>query len=249
MLGGSVEIVPDDRLNVLVVEARPADLDTVEQLLRILDQPTSPEEVQVDAPPRLIPVYNTSASQIATVVQQVYQDRMRSTPGQQQQPSPEDIIRLLRGSRGEGGQNRDQQEAAKMSLGIDARSNSLVVRAPDPLFQEVKLLVETLDNAEMAMQEATQVVSVKSANSATVQRALAALYGGSVQTSSPPQGPQSGEAPSTAGPRGRQGDRQPDESARREFFEGIRRFQQFQQQFQQSPEGGGEGRGRRGGRP
>ena len=89
-----------NRLNALVVEAKPADLDTIEQLLRVLDQPTSPEEIEVDAPPRLIPVYNMAASQVAAVVQQVYQDRVRSTGGGQQQPSPEDIIRLLRGGRG-----------------------------------------------------------------------------------------------------------------------------------------------------
>ena len=73
---GTVEIVPDVRLNALIVRAKPADLDTVEQLLRVLDQRVGPEEVEADARPRLIPVYNTQASTIVGVVQQIYSDRM-----------------------------------------------------------------------------------------------------------------------------------------------------------------------------
>ena len=58
---GSIDVVADPRLNALIVRAKPNDLDTLEQLLQILDQPSGPEDVQVEAPPRLIPVYNTSA--------------------------------------------------------------------------------------------------------------------------------------------------------------------------------------------
>ena len=72
----SVDIVPDARLNALIVHAKPADLDTIEQLLRVLDQRTGPENVEAEAQPRPIPVYNTTASDIAQIVQQVYQDRM-----------------------------------------------------------------------------------------------------------------------------------------------------------------------------
>ena len=68
--GKTIDLVPDMRLNALVVRARPADLDTIEQLLKVLDQRTGPEEVEADAAPRIIPVYNTSATEVAAVVQQ-----------------------------------------------------------------------------------------------------------------------------------------------------------------------------------
>jgi type II secretory pathway component GspD/PulD (secretin) len=64
----AVDIVPDVRLNALVVRAKPADLDTVEQLLRVLDQRVGPEEVEADLRPRLIPVQHTAAAEIAQVV-------------------------------------------------------------------------------------------------------------------------------------------------------------------------------------
>ncbi|HEY3394579.1 MAG TPA: secretin N-terminal domain-containing protein, partial [Lacipirellulaceae bacterium] len=72
----NVDIVPDARLNALVVHAKPNDLDTIEQLLKVLDQQTGPEDVEAEAEPRLIPVYNTTAAEVSEIVQQVYADRM-----------------------------------------------------------------------------------------------------------------------------------------------------------------------------
>jgi type II secretory pathway component GspD/PulD (secretin) len=166
----AVDIVPDVRLNALIVRAKPTDLDTVEQLLRVLDQRTGPEDLEVESRPRLIPVYNTSATEIAAVVQQIYSDRMDG--GGPAVMSPQEMIKMIRGN----GPNLDQP-AQKMSIGIDERSNSLVVRAPDPLFDEVKALVTQLDQEDLATPETTRVVSLKYTNSAAVQKALSSMLG------------------------------------------------------------------------
>ncbi len=121
---GAVDIVPDGRLNAIIVHAKPADLDTVEQLLKVLDQRSGPEDVEADAPPRAIPVINTSAAEIAQVVQQVYQDRMASGAGGA--ISPQDMMKMLRG----GGGNNPEQQVPKMSVAVDTRNNMLIVRAP-----------------------------------------------------------------------------------------------------------------------
>ena len=53
-----VTIIPDMRLNALFVHASSKDLDTMEQLLKVLDQPSSPEELQTVSRPRLITLEN-----------------------------------------------------------------------------------------------------------------------------------------------------------------------------------------------
>jgi type II secretory pathway component GspD/PulD (secretin) len=164
---GAVDIVPDGRLNALIVHAKSADLDTVEQLLKVLDQRNGPENVEADAPPRAIPVMNTSAAEIAQVVQQVYQDRMVSGAGGA--ISPQDMMKMLRG--GNAGGNPDQQ-LPKMSVAVDTRNNTLIVRAPDALFEDVKQLVTDLDHTMGDSPETTRVVSLKHTNSAAVQKAL-----------------------------------------------------------------------------
>jgi type II secretory pathway component GspD/PulD (secretin) len=238
----SVEIVPDVRLNALIVRAKPADLDTVEQLLRVLDQRVGPEEVEADLRPRLIPVYNTQASEIATVVQQIYSDRMAS--GGPAVMTPQDMLKMIRGN----GPNVDQQ-AQKMTIGIDERSNSLVVRAPDPLFEEVKALVAELDQSDLSMPEVTRVVSLKYTNSSAVQKALTSVLGDKATTTST-----GSDSTGQAGNQGR-GNGGGNDSARqaqrqmRRNMDMIRQMQQMQNQMNGGGGGGGRGRGGRGGGP
>ncbi len=90
---GSFLIVPETRLNFLIVQANPTDMQLIEQLLQMIDQRSSPEEVQTVAAPRLVPVLNTSAESVAEVVRQVYSNRLASGPGQARQPTPEEFLR------------------------------------------------------------------------------------------------------------------------------------------------------------
>ena len=198
---GSVQIVAEARLNALIVQGSARDVDAIEQLLRVLDQKTGPEEVEVVSKPRLIPILNTNAEEIKSAVEQVYHDRILSAGGSssRQQPSPEQFIRLLRGGRGGNSrstQNRRDDPAQKMKLGIHARTNSLIVIAPEPLFREVELLVKQLD----MVTESNQIVTtytLRRSNPETVQKALAAILGDSIQTSG------STSRPSSSGSRGR----------------------------------------------
>ncbi|MCA9269399.1 MAG: hypothetical protein KDA41_13050, partial [Planctomycetales bacterium] len=185
---GAVSLVADRRLNALVVRANPTDLDTIEQLLEIIDQEASPEDVQTVARPKMIPVFYTSAQEIADVVKQVYATRMGgATGGANRQPSPEEFIRALRGGRG-GGNNRSAQEQEQpITIGVDKRSNSLVVSAPEATFQEIRLLVEQLDHAGAEESETMRVVTLKNASPELVQRAIVSITGGKVTTSTASQ--------------------------------------------------------------
>ncbi|MHB1038256.1 MAG: secretin N-terminal domain-containing protein [Pirellulales bacterium] len=179
IFSGSTQITPDLRLNALIVQAKPADLDNIEQLLQIIDQKEGPEDVLVAAKAQMIPCVNTRAEDIAEIVKQVYQDRMVSAGGQQQQPNPADIIRALRGGGGRGG--RRAEDIPKMSVGVDSRTNSLVVSAPESLFDEVKQLVRQLDTAATEADQTTRVVTIRKTNSQSIQSALSAIGGDAVQ--------------------------------------------------------------------
>ncbi len=225
---GSVDIVPDSRLNALIVHAKPADLDTVEQLLKVLDQRNGPENVEAEAQPRAIPVYNTTASEIAQIVQQVYQDRMAGAAGVM---SPQDMMKMIRGG------NNPEQQIQKMSIAIDSRNNMLIVRAPDPLFEEVKALVSDLDQAVGDSPETTRVVSLKHTNSSAVQKALTSILNNvktsttAAQTTPPPPTASNNEEDS------------PEERMRR----AMRRNWEMMQEMRRATEGGGGGGDRGGG--
>lgn len=189
---GAMSVIADPRLNALVIQAHPDDLEKIDQLLNVIDQPYSPEPVETKAKPRLIAVNFTSAQEVATVVQQVFADQIATAPGQrqQQQPSPEDFIRALRGGgrggRGGGeGNGGAQSEPEKMTIGVDTRSNSLVVSAPDPLFESVKSLVEQLDQAGDDTNQTMKVFQIKNSTPEAIQKALSTLTGGAVTRGTP----------------------------------------------------------------
>jgi hypothetical protein len=225
----TVDIVPDARLNALVVHAKPADLDTIEELLKVLDQRHGPEDVEAETQPRPIPVYNTEASEVAAIIQQVYADRMAGGSGVM---SPQEMMRMIR-----GGPNVEQQ-VPKMSIAVDERNNLLIVRAPDPLFEEIKSLVANLDQALLDSPETTRVVSLKHTNSAAVQRALTSILD-NVTTST--------SSSTTDGTRRRDRDDDDDDSPEERARRAMRRNWEMMQEMRRMQERMGGERGGPGG--
>ena len=230
---GSASIVPDARLNALIVQAAPADLILIERLLPVIDRESSPEDVQTEGKPRLIPVLYMSADQMATIVKQIYPERIAGASGsggqqQQRQPSPADFFQALRGggggSGGRGGRGGGQAEAEpqKMTLGVDTRSNSLIVAAPEPLFREVEMLVAQLDQEGLESDDAMEVVTIRYGNPTSVQTALEALIGENLKTSGTTSSSSSSSSPSGSNQPG--GGAPPDAAAiqqRIEFFRAL----------------------------
>jgi hypothetical protein len=179
---GTVSIIPDPRLNALVVQATARDLDSIEQLLDVIDRPDSGVPVETTPMPKFIPVIYSSAEEIATIIRQVFASKMMAEAGgQQRQPSPEDFIRALRGGGrgGSGGRQQNRGEEQKMTIGVDPKSNSLIVSAPDYLFNQVKDMVYQLDQAAVASRsdETVRVVNLKRASTDLVQRSLVSVLG------------------------------------------------------------------------
>ena len=190
---GTIKITPDTRLNALVVQANATDVATIEQLLKILDQKESPEEIAIVPKAKIIPMKNTQAEEVVTILQEVYRERMAAAPGQGgAPPSPQQLMQQMfggmggrRGGRGggaPGGQRGSQEEQQKMTVGVDTRTNSVILAAPEPLFTEVSQLIEQID--QMALRSTNQrmeIVTLHKASSDTVQQALGAIVGDSVQ--------------------------------------------------------------------
>ncbi len=73
---GSVNIVPDARLNALIIHASPVDMQMIELILEKIDRQESPEDIETVSKPMLIPVIYQSAKDVAEVVKSVFGDRI-----------------------------------------------------------------------------------------------------------------------------------------------------------------------------
>ena len=130
---GPVTMVSDPRLNALIVEANPTDLAFVEQMLRVIDKESSETDIETAGVTRLIPVIHSTADEVATVVRQVFADRMATTQGggQGQQPNRRKTSCGLCAASGRGAKiPKREANRQKMIIGVDSRSNSVIVTAP-----------------------------------------------------------------------------------------------------------------------
>ena len=121
---GSVNIVPDARLNALIIHASPVDMQMIELILEKIDRQESPEDIETVSKPLLIPVIYQSANDVAEVVKSVFGDRIAGAQSSSArwprwrrgwwiwrgQPSPQDFFNALRGG---GGGRRGRESAAK----------------------------------------------------------------------------------------------------------------------------------------
>jgi hypothetical protein len=237
---GSILITPDERLNALIVQATPVDLGKIELILEVLDQKESPEEILANPKPRTIPIRNMQAEEVAEIVRQVYQNRM-VTSGQQGQrggggPSPEQIMEFMRRMRGgqPGGRSSQRSEDAdKMAIAVDTRTNSLIVAASDGLFREVEEFVKMLDEGAVITNQTVRVVPLRRASPELIEQALGSLAGDSVQVNRT-QG-SSSQRPGTSGrPSTQSGQTRPQFSP-----EQVDAFRQRMQMFRGMRGGGG----------
>lgn len=202
---GSVNIVPDARLNALIIQANPIDMQMIELILEKIDIQESPEDVETVAKPALIPVIYQDASDVATVVKSVFADRVtggeasRGGGGRGGQPSPEDFINALRGRGGRGGGGGGgsaTSEPAKISIAVDTKSNSLVVTATPQDFTEVRELVEALDYSSQPSEEVVEIAPLRGdVNPEVIKLALESILGqqtGSTKEASTNKTPSSG---------------------------------------------------------
>lgn len=190
---GTHSIVPDVRLNALIVQASAEDMELIEIMLERIDQESSETDIETEGVPRMILVHNVAAQDIANEIQALYAEQLSGGGaqggGRQQQQGIEDLVRAFAGRGGgntgaRGGRGGQEQQLPRMRMTVDTRSNAILVAAPDPLFRQVEALVRQLD--ETAVQqpgEVMQVVTLRRSNPQVVQQALSKILGSQVSSS------------------------------------------------------------------
>jgi type II secretory pathway component GspD/PulD (secretin) len=234
---GSSTIIADPRLNRLICLGDIDELDEIESILQLIDKENSIADIRTSGTPRIIQLEHIAADRAAAVVQSTFADRIAGAQGQQQRaPSPEDFIRALSGGRGGrggrgggggGGGEESRGELPKMTLTVHNESNSLIVRATESLFEDVRQLVALIDIPDGELSDRIVVTSTK-ANPQVMQQALTKLFGPQTVSS----GGATTQQDSQRGARG--GDGGDADAAQR-----MQAFRQLQQQLQ----GGGGQRG------
>ena len=150
---GAPKIIADKRLNRLFVEGTRSQIRNVEQYLRVIDVEDGPVDVKTNPKPTYIPVVNTSAEAVVTVLKEIYADRLYDPNARNRQQSGRGGFPGFGFGRGGGGETQPTSttgEIAKMTLAAEAASNLVIVSAPGPLVKEVEEVVRQLDSWALA---------------------------------------------------------------------------------------------------
>ncbi|QDU23632.1 secretin N-terminal domain-containing protein [Urbifossiella limnaea] len=182
LLGGGAAGTPSkDRVRVvaetssnslIVVKATQLDLLTIRRLLaNVIDSgETDSEAIQRT---NVITLKNTEAADMVLVVRDVFKTAIAPSGGGGGGVNP--LFPFV--PQGGGGQGNQQRPPA-MSVGVDERTNSLVVLASETLFREVKALVDQLDSATPTNgAEVVRVVPIQGIDPALLQQLVDAVQG------------------------------------------------------------------------
>ncbi len=153
---GTLTVIADARLNRLICVGTTTDLRLVEQYLTVLDKDQSLTEIETHGKSHVLELQHAKASEIADVIRDTYGDRVALSTEQkrqaQQAQRPNDQERSKESqSNVQSSRNTEQQ----MHVAVHEISNSIVVTASDALFEDVKQLVERLDQGS---EQAVEVI-------------------------------------------------------------------------------------------
>lgn len=170
--GAGPVVVPDDRLNAVVVHASRSERAAIAALIEVLDSGVAIDSLTA-MKPKLIPVRNTKASRIEAVVRDVYKAQLAAASGRTPLPvpanTPPQLAALIQ-------QINASNAGPALTMSVDEGVNALVVMAPTPLLAEVSQLVETLDGAAASKDyHALRVVPLRTTSSKQMQEALNAV--------------------------------------------------------------------------
>jgi type II secretory pathway component GspD/PulD (secretin) len=150
----TLKFIPDsDSNSILAVGADSEQLKTIQDLIRLYDQPP-PMDTQSVRKQEVFRLRHAKARVVAETVKDVYRDLLSANDkalagaNQQQRNSQRTFIYDYGGPENKDkGEQKAPRFKGLLSIGVDELSNALVVSAPAYLFDHVKKMVDELDEA------------------------------------------------------------------------------------------------------
>ncbi len=138
-------IADDDTNTILVQNADPGQLKTIDELIKLYDMPEPPDTQSVRKTEIVLLRY-AKAQVVEKALKDVYRDLLSSNDKalREGQPRPE---RSVTYNFGDGGVTKMPRWKGQLSIGIDEFSNALIISAPGYLFDDVKAKIVELDEA------------------------------------------------------------------------------------------------------
>ena len=159
----------------MIVHGSRAERNTIEELLRVLDSDELMETLQSTIP-QIVKVEHSPVDRVINILQSVYQTQLRAGGGRRSVDIPEgvspEVASVLR-------QINAASAGPLLTLSADETTNSIVIRAPIELADEVKSFIDRLDEESgVRSAKSINIIQLEGTNSARMQDAIDALLRG-----------------------------------------------------------------------
>jgi type II secretory pathway component GspD/PulD (secretin) len=163
LIAGTATVVADSRLNRLIVQGTTEDVELIENYLRIIEKDSSITAIETYGRSHVIELENTRAVEVEAAIRQAFAGRIAAATPSPGTPGASGAARAD-AQRGNDDSDPSKQKKSdskktppkpaaqqardlepKMTLAVHEPSNSLIVTAPDQLFEEVESLAKIID--------------------------------------------------------------------------------------------------------
>ncbi len=167
-----VKIVADPRINGLIVTGNRADRRIVEELLGVIDSEDLLDTLQ-QITPTTVQLQSANAKNVADIIEDVYKSQLSAGAGRRPVEIPEGVTTsvaiVLQ-------QLNAQASSPLLTIAVDEITNSLILRAPVDLTNEIKAFIEKLDKQSTdAPGRRVQLLRLESTNTKNLEKALKIL--------------------------------------------------------------------------
>ncbi len=190
----TLQIVPEVRLNALFVAGPTAKVREVEEMLKVLDASEWPDTLRSKTS-RMVQLEYADAAEVLDVLKETYKGYLEDGGNN---PQANALAMLMGGGRG-GNQNQNQKPKSQLALSADKRTNQIVVWGDDTIYQEIKTLATSLDEAAHVAKRSVRVLSLRNTNSSVITSALSQLMPKVKVSSSGPRTSSSSSSNSNSG--------------------------------------------------
>ncbi len=159
----SVRLIPDSRTNAIFISGPESKINQAERFLKLLDTSELPPSMR-ERIPRTIAVEHADVNAVAEMVRELYKDYMEDPNDRRRQirrdgRRSEEEERAIRVDVERQG-DTPQPVGIRLTLTVDARANELIVSCNESLFQQIKGLVESRDQAAMETRPQIQILTL-----------------------------------------------------------------------------------------
>lgn len=263
LLEGDVRFGNDTTFNAVYVSgATGNDLERINELIEILDQPDAPQDPELIGQFRTIPIIHRDPQEVREIIETQLADliqtgKVESSEGGGGNNEAQQMAKLMQQITGGGkGGNSDRgSEKPKARLGVDEKTSQLLVTGPEFIFKEVLKMVIELDKPQLSEPPTYLIIPGGGKNSDLLKRNLKAIFGDKIEIAEAASGDSSSSSSSKSGSDKSSEDEkksatenQPNEQVQRQQEAARRQFLQALRSQQQGGGGGGNRGGGGGGR-